>query len=895
VSAGPRLFDLLPAHHRAEDARRGGHALEALLAVVQDEIDRLEGDVERLSDDWFVETCQEWVVPYLGDLLGVRGLGTARGAFSQRAFVANTMRYRRRKGTAGVLEQLAADLTGWPARAVEFFERLAASQHLNHVRLHAPATALLRRAEPLERVGGPFEETPRTAELRRIENGRGRWNIPHVGLFLWRLREYPLAGVTARPAPAPDAARRGHVFTFSPLGIDAPLFNVPGTGEREGPVGEEDVPAPLRRRPLHDELAARRAAAGGPFRGRWFGATAGLPDAAAPVLEVWVTGEAAPRPPEALCICDLGAWRLPAKGCVAVDPVRGRLAFPANETPAGVEVAWAYGFAGDLGGGPYPRARADEAPRVVFRVPLYYGTPAAALAAWNPAVYPRAAIEIGDSRSYDGDLDVGLGGAGADLVVRAAEGQRPVLFGDLRVTGSGASRVALEGVLLAGTVSVSGGLEALELSHCTLVPGRRLRADATPETPGAASVWADDACVRLVTTVERCITGPLRLPPDAPEVRVRDSIVEGGISPRALLGIEVEPAAGWTGRFGSIPARLEAAVRAAFRDARVLVAGDRLLVTSALPGAGTRDALFRRVQAALGALGEPLRAIPIPWRVLAGERLRGFGVSAARLRLQVVVDGANPIEIELRPRPATLADAAAALQAAIRGAQGGLPSYTAALVPTDGERLYFGSRGAQLLELLAAPGDAATVAELGFGAPAAGAAGRDVPALSGPPATLERCTFLGTVEVRELTLASDCLFTAPALAVRRQSGCVRYSWLAAGSRVPRPYRCQPELAVREALAAEEPAAGRLAAANRARLRRWVEGRVRPEFVSLRYGSPAYGQLDAGCASEVAEGASDGNEMGAFNFLQAAWRLARFRESLDEYLRFGLEAGVFFVT
>ena len=66
---------------------------------------------------------------------------------SPRAEVANTIGYRRRKGTAAMLEQLARDVTDWPARAVEFFEQLATTQYMNHVRLHAPATAPVR--EPI--------------------------------------------------------------------------------------------------------------------------------------------------------------------------------------------------------------------------------------------------------------------------------------------------------------------------------------------------------------------------------------------------------------------------------------------------------------------------------------------------------------------------------------------------------------------------------------------------------------------------------------------------------------------------------------------------------------------------------------------------------------------------
>ena len=144
------------------------------------------------------------------------------GTFSQRAYVANTLAYRRRKGTAAVLEQLARDLTGWPARAVEYFERLAATQHVNHVRLAAPATVDIRSAYAMQFVGTPFETAMHTGEVRHIDNGRGTYNIPNVGLFLWRLQSYLLTDVSARRV---DARR----FTFDPLGGARTLFNVPET------------------------------------------------------------------------------------------------------------------------------------------------------------------------------------------------------------------------------------------------------------------------------------------------------------------------------------------------------------------------------------------------------------------------------------------------------------------------------------------------------------------------------------------------------------------------------------------------------------------------------------------------------------------------------------------
>src|SRR5579872_6004476 len=120
-----RLYNLLPAVYRVRDAAQG-EPLRALLSLIQQTHDTVEKDIAALYENWFIETCAEWVVPYIGDLLGVRPLyAVSPDTFSARAYVANTLDFRRRKGTAAMLEQLALDVTGWPARAVEFFQLLA--------------------------------------------------------------------------------------------------------------------------------------------------------------------------------------------------------------------------------------------------------------------------------------------------------------------------------------------------------------------------------------------------------------------------------------------------------------------------------------------------------------------------------------------------------------------------------------------------------------------------------------------------------------------------------------------------------------------------------------------------------------------------------------------------
>ena len=72
-------------------------------------------------------------------------------------------------------------------------------------------------------------------------------------------------------------------------------------------------------------------------------------------------------------------------------------------------------------------------------------------------------------------------------------------------------------------------------------------------------------------------------------------------------------------------------------------------------------------------------------------------------------------------------------------------------------------------------------------------------------------------------------------------------------------------------------------------------RLRPRFTSTHYGDPAYGQLALNCADEIRTGAEDGSEMGVFQQLYQPQRETNLRLVLEEYLRFGLEAGILYVT
>jgi hypothetical protein len=138
---------------------------------------------------------------------------------------------------------------------------------------------------------------------------------------------------------------------------------------------------------------------------------------------------------------------------------------------------------------------------------------------------------------------------------------------------------------------------------------------------------------------------------------------------------------------------------------------------------------------------------------------------------------------------------------------------------------------------------------------------------------------------------------------RTQEGCVRFSYVTLDSVTPPRYRCQPELAVRGVVAAaladalaSNPA---LTPAQQAVIASGATANVAaalgPAFTSRWYGNPAYGQLRRSTPVEIVRGAADGSEMGALAHVKQPQREDNLRLRLDEYLPFGLDPALVYVT
>lgn len=483
-----KLFDLLPAIYRIRDAERDNQ-LQALLGVVADQFGVLQEDLAQLYDDQFIETCAPWVVPYIGDLIGYRPLHTnVPNAGIPRSEVAHTIAFRRRKGTAAMLEQLARDVSGWNARVVEFFQILAWTQHMNHLRPQCQYAPDLRQYEMLERVNGVFDTISHTIDVRHVEQG-AKYNIHNIGIFFWRLDAFSLTRSPAVPAAASDAQR----FFFNSLGLSRPLFTRPEPETRIDHLAELiNVPDPISRRILEAHLTT------------YYGVD----------KSIYVDGFDIDK----VVVCNLSdvgsAWaHSPPSGRVAIDPVLGRIACgDAQASPP--LVTFHSGFSASIGGGEYDRSGTID-PKLL---------PVASIPTPNPTIQGAlgvitggGAAEITDNGQYAETLGIKVN-ADRHLELRAADTHRPTihLVAPLEIVGGARSTVTLSGLVIAGDqikVLAGGGnqLKILRIVNCTLVP------TAQP----CLIVDLPDVEIQI----DRSIVGGLRVAAGA-KISITDSIVD---------------------------------------------------------------------------------------------------------------------------------------------------------------------------------------------------------------------------------------------------------------------------------------------------------------------------------------------------------------------------------
>ena len=454
-------------------------------------------------------------MPYIGDLIGYQpvheagepgDVSTAQGRARNKILiprreVANTIRYRRRKGTLPLLEELARDVAGWPARAVEFYKLLGWTQNVNHLYPARGRTVDVRDGDALDLIDGPFDTLAHTIDVRRIDSPRsiGRYNIPSVGVFVWRSKIYP---VTQTPAYCLEQVGP-HCYTFSVLGQDTPLFVKPQPETDPVHIADEmNLPVLIRRRAFER------------WRDRYYGE-----DRSLAIYADWAKNDPnQPLPASSIIVADLSKWAYVApRNRIAVDPVLGRIAFPPKQLPKKVRVSYHYAFSADIGGGEYDRPLSQPTSFTLYRVgdDEAFKRIGDVLRQWQHDQPKDAVIEFADSGVYVEQINITLQDD-QSLQLRAASGVRTIIRlidwqtdqpDSLKVTMNRGSRFTLDGLMITGrAVQINGPQREptdeassdscivdicaadLTIRHCTLVPGWGIDNDCTPLRPAEPSL-----------------------------------------------------------------------------------------------------------------------------------------------------------------------------------------------------------------------------------------------------------------------------------------------------------------------------------------------------------------------------------------------------------------------
>jgi hypothetical protein len=723
-----RLWQLLPAVYRTADTdsfvtpgplRELLNRIGAQVAVVRRSIDGLWADQS-------IETCDDWVIPFIGELVGTNLIARI-DARAQRLDVAKTIHYRRRKGTIEVLQELALDMTGWTAVLREAFRRLARTRHsldpvlgtASFSQASPAEVAQWRQAEGLTGLltGGPaggfadlrsshgaaladtaFDESFHLADVRAGRDALGHFGIAKLLVFLWRLTSFPVVAGT----PVAVAGQAGQ-YVFDPTGRQVPLFlpPAPDLGDLPGSQlvpREWQVPGPLTTS-LEAAITGRGTSPGPPY------------PAAVPAR--YGLG---------------GDWQL-----TAIWPEIGRFAAtPVGPSPAQpLTVSYQYGFSSAIGAGPYDRSLLPDPPTTVGPEKIVTG--GMGLDQALARVETTGTITLGDSSAPDSATYPALAAVGSStapivsVLVRAGPSMRPVLRPPAGsppwvFTGGGEARLVLDGLTVSGCdIVLRGSFDTVRITACTIDPGTAgpgspplaKAVDGTPLAPCRIFVEADpdapaaeEGAIRRLC-VDHSILGPIRtrFGGSVETLTITDSIVQG----------------------------LPAAAGTDFTAADVF--DPSLLATSLLSANPVSVALAGRLP---GTALQDLRAYQA--RPLAGQQPRLPRTVLAGLN--ALVDG-PPLYDAARPagtRPTVLTEEAD---------------------PTLNRALLEESFPVALSAAALAVADAAV--------------------------ELARVTVLGRVFAHRLS-ASDSILADLATVEDTQAGCVRFSAYASGSAIPSPYR-----------------------------------------------------------------------------------------------------------
>jgi hypothetical protein len=822
-----RFYNLLPSIYRQRDAEQG-FQLMALLRVLAEQANAVESDIAQLFDNWFIETCQDWVVPYIGTLVGYQqvheagepgDVNTAQGSslnkiLISRRDVANTIHARRRKGTLSLLEDLSRDVANWPyVHAVEFYKLLGITQTTNYTRLNRGRTVDIRESSALKHVGGPFAHEAHTIDVRRIISNLapGRYNLPSVGLFIWRLQVYSVTKTQAfhmrKVAP--------NCYTFSPLGNDTQLYNHPQA--RGKTVDELNFPSHITRQGFKDRL------------NDYYGAGKSM--------QIWTVEATEHAEAEA-------HGQLPQSG-QAAQP--GHPVAPHSEQPqqGGRKPTRARGGRSRAGQQEQLAAHsAGSQPALGVDAQQAQGTQPPKSAPVAPEQAPPVPIDpkqiipadLSEWRYHPQPGYVAVDPVLGRIVFPPGHQFKEVLvsyyYGFSDDIGGGEYHRSLFRPQTTQPETLQQYYVGRDIDPAKVTNGYKTLRDAV----AAWENWkGNNPDVPHQAVIEIVDSGVYHEQPDIYLEENESLQIRAADRKRPVIRI-----VDWDENLPDV-FKVSGELGSSFTLDGLLLTGSAVQFNGDLSEITVRHCTF--------VPGWGLQSNCEPHKPTAPS-IEFFNIGQQVTIEHSIIGSILVYENEAQEEPLRISISDSVLDA------------------TKPEH-----------DVFSAPEGGYAYAVL----------------------TIARCTVFGCLLAHALELAENSIFRGLVRVARRQWGCMRFCSLtpkahnkdAPGNRTPRRYHCQPDL-VDQALVSE-PKVKSLPPAERAKLERLEQDRVRPLFNSMRYGMPTYCQLAFACAQEIKRGADDESEMGVFHELYQPQREANLRARLDDYTPAGMETGIIYVS
>ncbi len=236
-----RLYALLPALYRIQDAApEGKEDLRKLIEILAGPLAAVRQNVNELHADLFIDTSGEAALPLLAEMVGTSLVFS--DVDRNRLDVRGTVRWRRRKGTPPMLQEMAEELLGRQAPLVEGWKLCQVDQDLDILRLDRVLPDIRARVIA-ESVDGPWDGPYHAVDLRVPARRTGRRHPRHVTWYVHPTRLFPLSegtpafvgdldGVLASDGDGVEPLTTGAGalgdatdwrYAFHPLGEDWPL------------------------------------------------------------------------------------------------------------------------------------------------------------------------------------------------------------------------------------------------------------------------------------------------------------------------------------------------------------------------------------------------------------------------------------------------------------------------------------------------------------------------------------------------------------------------------------------------------------------------------------------------------------------------------------------------